>query len=600
MVSNDTISFYDDLLVSTKNQLKIYSKKIKINAWLRALSFIGGLVIAFVFFTNLTFFWGILSTVFFFSIFLIFVKFGAKLKQKYFYCTKKQEIIKNEQKALNQDYSAFDKGREFINPKHNFSFDLDIFGDNSVFEMLNRTYTDKGKKFFAEKLSDPFTDKKQIIKIQKAVAELKQDQAKNIEFRTKSAVFKQEKMKKEKFDLSFFKNSENKFNNKLWSFLLVFLPALVLLSLVFILSFDIYFGFWFIFVFPAWAVVFFNLKYINKIHNKTAKLSKILQKYSSLLLFLEENKYNSDYIIELKEKIKLSNKNASYLLKKISKFLNALDNRINVIFAAVADTFVLFDIQIVRRIEVWKEKYSQDIDNWFDAIAQFEFLISLANFSFNNPDYVFAEISDNFVFEAKNLGHPLIEHKKLVKNDFFIDDKTKTFIITGANMAGKSTFLRTIGVSFVLAQIGSVVCSEFLKLKPLKIMTNIRITDSLASDESYFYAELKRLKYIVECAQKNENSLIIIDEMLRGTNSADKHKGSKGILKKLTKYNVVTFLATHDIQLSNLKEYFPNKIGNYCFEAEINNDELFFDYKIRNGVSKNLNASYLMNKTGII
>lgn len=167
-------------------------------------------------------------------------------------------------------------------------------------------------------------------------------------------------------------------------------------------------------------------------------------------------------------------------------------------------------------------------------------------------------------------------------------------------MAGKSTFIRTIGVNYILAQIGSVVCAKEMIFKPQNIITSIRITDNLASDQSYFYAELKRLKSIVDRLEENTDFLIIIDEMLRGTNSIDKHKGSEGIIRKLSQKNVVSFLATHDVQLGVLEDEFPEKIKNYCFEAEIINDDLIFDYKLRSGTSKNLNASYLMKKMKII
>jgi DNA mismatch repair ATPase MutS len=235
------------------------------------------------------------------------------------------------------------------------------------------------------------------------------------------------------------------------------------------------------------------------------------------------------------------------------------------------------------------------------VVAEIECLNSFSTFRFNNPDYCFPSVSEgSLVIEAKQIAHPLIPEKERVPNDFAIGIKDRLQLITGSNMSGKTTFLRTIGVNLLLARCGAPVCAGYFCFSPMLILTSIRISDSLQEHTSYFMAELKRLKQIILSLQKDQTALVLVDEILRGTNSEDKTQGSRQFIRKLLQYHCVALFATHDLSLSVLENEYPGAVANYCFESIIKDNELDFDYTLQKGVAKNKNASFLMKKMEII
>ncbi len=609
-------TFYIEQKENAENKITELKKQLNLYAWCRGLWFVFSIFITYFTFTKSTKLTGLSVLV---VVFLILVFFIKKYSKKNNILKHYQRIVKIneiELQVLDYNFDNLYSGNEFVQTNHDFSYDLDLFGESSVFQMISRANTKIGKQKVAKYLSKPLQNAQKINAIQKAVAEI----SGKGEWRQKfSAYAMHANEEAEKSNYNMFASSnknkakstdfsklkslnklKNVFGNTFWNITLIALPvavvAVIVLAVMGIIpdSFILFISFFML------GVVGTKMKYINAVHNEVSKQAKIFARYSKLLEMIEKCDFESDLLCDMQQQLITKGKEASAILKEFAKLLNLLDGRLNILFAFLANATVLWDMQIVKRIEQWNKKYSTNFELWFDFIAEFEYLISLATFSFNNPSFVFPEISEKMAFDAKSLGHPMIPHKQRVTNDFAITDKTKTFIVTGANMAGKSTFLRTIGTNLILSQIGSVVCANQMKIKPMRILTSIRITDSLSSNESYFFAELKRLQYIVEIVEKGEEALVIIDEMLRGTNSHDKHAGSEGLLRKLTKLNVVSFLATHDVELGKLEQEFPNLLKNYCFEAEIKNDELFFDYRLRNGVSQNLNASFLMKKMKII
>jgi DNA mismatch repair ATPase MutS len=262
--------------------------------------------------------------------------------------------------------------------------------------------------------------------------------------------------------------------------------------------------------------------------------------------------------------------------------------------------FTFRDIRTSISIERWNRKYGADAEAWFDALARFDALSSLAGYAFNHPGYIYPALADSyFQMSGKALGHPLIRREVCVKNDITIGQYPCFLIITGANMAGKSTYLRTVGVNFLLAELGVPVCADELTVYPAKLFTSLRTSDSLAGNESYFFAELKRLKMIIDCLHRGEKLFIILDEILKGTNSIDKQKGSLALMRQLITHNTRGIIATHDLALGALEQEFPNRIKNYCFEADINGNNLTFSYRLRDGIAQNMNAFFLMKKMGI-
>jgi DNA mismatch repair ATPase MutS len=261
----------------------------------------------------------------------------------------------------------------------------------------------------------------------------------------------------------------------------------------------------------------------------------------------------------------------------------------------------MFNLHLLLKVEKWKKQNQENVLNWFEAIATFDAMSSLANFAYNNNQFIYPDlIFDNFGFIAENLGHPLIDAEQRVVNDIKINGWNQFAIITGANMSGKSTFLRTIGANYILAMAGAPVCASKLSFYPIQIHSSIRTSDSLVKHESYFYAELKRLKQIIDELESGKKKLILLDEILKGTNSKDKQAGSIALIEQLLHYKSVGLFATHDLMLGELASRFPGQVNNLCFEIQIENDKMVIDYKLHPGVCKNLNATYLMKNMGIL
>jgi DNA mismatch repair ATPase MutS len=311
--------------------------------------------------------------------------------------------------------------------------------------------------------------------------------------------------------------------------------------------------------------------------------------------------FKSDILQNIKKNVSGSGISAGVSVQKLGRLINSFDYRLNMIVSVILNGLLLWDFQCLNRLEKWKSEYKAYFMNWLEMLGQIDAYISLGNFAANNPEYVYPSISaDNNFFSSIELGHPLIDEQVRVCNHFDIRQKGTTIIITGANMSGKSTFLRTLAVNYILAMTGAPVCAKKFIFKPVKLFTSMRTEDSLSDNESYFYAELKRLKQLKLLVDNNEPLFFILDEILKGTNSADKSLGSKMFLTKLIEQGGTGVIATHDISLGELEKSFPEKITNKCFEIEIDNGKISFDYILRQGITGKMNAGLLMKQMGIV
>ena len=237
---------------------------------------------------------------------------------------------------------------------------------------------------------------------------------------------------------------------------------------------------------------------------------------------------------------------------------------------------------------------------WFDVLGELEALSSLSTLHFNHPDWCFPELKkEHFSISGTEVGHPLIHATKRINNPIAINQSGELMLITGSNMAGKSTYLRSIGINVVLTMMGSAACAKSFSLSPVQLITSMRIADNLEENTSTFYAELKKLKTVIEKVNNHEPIFILLDEILRGTNSLDRHTGSVALTKQLIKQNAAAIIATHDVELANIEKDYPANILNYHFDAQVNNDELYFDYSLKKGICQSINASILMKKMGI-
>jgi DNA mismatch repair ATPase MutS len=507
------------------------------------------------------------------------------------------KINYDELNALKGNYSVFEDGSEFDDPSHPYSIDLDIFGQGSLFQFLNRTSTKIGREKLASVVQKPSLQPEVIKANQQAIADLKDLTEWRQDFQAIGLVYEDKKSDKEKI-LNWVKLPPL-FGNFIFSALLIIIPLLTVVIII-LLSVGVIDAKLFIFylLLPLGISGSFAIK-VNRRHSHVSKTSEMLNKYAYLLKKIESLDEASVRLAELKQNLVKAGLSASRSLKALSSILTALDNRMNFVSWTLFNGLVLWDILQMRRLERWQKLHKDEIGKWFETIAEIDSLICFSNFHYNHPDSHFPEIliTENQII-AENLGHPLIIRDVRVANPLEIYHG-QFLIVTGANMAGKSTYLRTVGINLILGMCGAPVCATALKFKPVEIYTSIRTSDSLQKNESYFYSELKRLKAIIDELKTGKELFIILDEILKGTNSKDKHAGSEALLKQLIRYNASGIVATHDVALGILQEFFPDNILNRCFEVDIEGDRLSFDYKLKDGVSKNMNATLLMREMGI-
>ncbi len=590
---HNPLTFYKEEKNKFTGEVQKIKKQLTLNSGIRLFVFVVAILsVYFIFQKPFVLTLGVTLVVAVISFVFLIVK-HTNLQHKSDLLNAKIQINNIEINTLNRQYEDLDTGEEFKNPDHFYSNDIDLFGKGSFFQYINRTTTDDGKIALAKLLTSNGFFK--IDEKQKALKELSGKIKWRQNFSALSEVFTN------KINTNILLNWVLTYTSKLPSFLNFLsktfsITSLVLIGLVIMkmVSFSVLL-LWF---FVGLTITGIYFKPIQKLYTNAGNAKEIFKQYYVLLACIEEVSFSSILLQEKQEEITSENKKASIIFKEFSKILDAFDQRNNIFFAIFGNGLFLWDVQNGIKTENWIHKYNNTVEKWFKAVCFFDMQNSLANFVYNHPNYIFPELSEekNVVF-SESLGHPLLDPKKRVDNNFQILNE-EFFIVTGANMAGKSTFLRTVALSIVMGNCGLPVCASSFKYKPIKLITSMRTSDSLNDDESYFYSELKRLKFIVD-ATKTENYFIILDEILKGTNSKDKAIGSKKFVVKLNASKSTGIIATHDVSLCELSEEYKT-IQNHYFDAEIVDNELFFDYKMKNGVCKNMNASFLLQKMEII
>ena len=507
-------------------------------------------------------------------------------------------INQSELSTLDHDFTRLPGGQHLQPLVHPYAGDLDIFGRASLYQYCNRTVSEQGNRLFAGWLTEP-GPLPTILQKQEAAGEI----AAKPEWRQQLQSFGIA----EPVTLA----TEQKINNWLseknkfihvtaWKILRLLLPAISLTVLCFFIAGSIGTG-PFLSAFTLLLIIASGIsKLVLPAHIKLSKIAPELQTLSSSIAWIEQTRFSSPYLLQLKKIFDQPHSNASQQIKELSRILERLDYRLNFVVFIPLNTFLFWDLQQVFALEKWKENNRQVISDWYKGLAEMEAISSLGNLTFNHPDWTFPVFSnEEAVFESKELGHPLIPPAKRINNSFSTQGVNKINLVTGSNMAGKSTFLRSIGINIVLAMAGAPVCAGYLRLSPMKVMSSMRISDNLEESTSTFYAELKKLKEIIEAVNNNEKIFLLLDEILRGTNSADRHTGSTALIKQLIHKNAAGLLATHDLELAKMSEQYPGNIENYHFDVQVANDELYFDYKLKRGICSSMNASILMKKIGI-
>lgn len=341
------------------------------------------------------------------------------------------------------------------------------------------------------------------------------------------------------------------------------------------------------------------LRKINRQHVNISRKHDLIRQFGKLLFKIEHQEFKADLLNELKSNLTKDKLSSEKEIEKLSNLLRLFDNRLNMIAGLVLNALFMWDIQCLIRMEKWKNKNKDRFTSWLEVLEEYDALASLGNYGYNNPDYIYPEVSETVHhYQFTENAHPLIPLNERIANSIQILGNGQMTIITGSNMAGKSTFLRSLGVNLILAMSGAAVCAKEFVFYPVQLFSNMRVGDDLANRESTFYAELKRLKQIIEKAENTE-LFILLDEILKGTNSADKLTGSIALIRQLVDTKSVGVIATHDLALGELETEIPAKVRNFNFEVEIKNDEFYFDYKLKPGICKVLNATELMKKMGL-
>ncbi len=590
---------YTRLLEKYTGLFKLDNRAVQYLSLLRLLVFIGGIVLAVFMFriNNYAGFAALLVSVVLFGVLLKLFSLRSRQKD---YHSNLTSINRDELNSLDEDYSAFDEGHKYVDPSHSFSHDLDLFGKGSLYQALNRTCTERGADRLAAWLSNPFPLSSNLERRNEAVKELSE----NIEWRQRfSALAMMNKTSdNETRDFYDWMKEDSQFaGNKLLRVVLYALPLTAVLFLVLSITGTIHYSLCVICILLNLGLVFANLRRINRIHDRVSKKYNYLSVVSSLIQHIEDADFSASYLEELQSELGESRTTAVSKVKKLAGILHAFDSRLNMIMGFVLNGFLLWDYQCIVRIEKWKTDVAHLVPTWFGTIEIVDALSSLADYACNNPEYSYPEIfRDGKFLEAESMGHHLIKSDKRVCNDYALNAYGNINIITGANMAGKSTFLRTLAVNMIMAMCGAPVCAKKFRFTPVDLFTSMRTSDSLSEEESYFFAELKRLRMLIERIAKDKELFFILDEILKGTNSKDKSEGSMAFIEKVIGLGGTGMVATHDISLGELSREYPGKVTNSCFEIEIENGDVKFDYLLRDGITTKMNAALLMKQQGII
>lgn len=533
-------------------------------------------------------------------IFIYLVVRHERLKDSMKYTTLLRDINACSLKRLKGEWNTFtDDGGGFKDSSHSYTGDLDIFGKNSLFQWINTANTFIGRRKLSELFLGVLGNSDDIRERQEAVDELATMLSWRQRFLAEGMLAKG-KMQDPEDIINWAKESSEVFR-KAWVILIVRICPVVTILLAltgFVLHKIPYY-------LPVAALVlqFTLLSYKKKERYRVFSIAENyaddLKVYYKMMKLFEKYNFKSPHIKKIKGGIK--DKKGSEVFKQIdrlSSIIDSISNRRNLFYVFI-NILALWDFQNIIALERWKHKSGHVLKNWFDALGRIEALASLAVIRFENSDWIMPMICDGkeAVFEAKGIGHPLLTGKRTY-NDFAIDNKVKVLLITGSNMSGKSTLLRTAGINLVLAYAGAPVCARWFQASIMGINTCMRISDNLGENISSFYAELLRIKKIVTEAETGKRVFFLLDEIFKGTNSLDRHTGAKVLINKLSLTNSIGLVSTHDLELCELERE-NARIANYHFQEYYNDGKIYFDYELRPGPSTTRNALYLMQLAGI-
>jgi DNA mismatch repair ATPase MutS len=582
------------------NLIKKQEKVMSFISTIRFIIFFAGIILTSFLYMKKYNYLSVSAFLVFLVLFIFIVTLHRKIKKNRNYSIVLSEINNNCIKRFNGEWKKFvDQGEEFVDEDHNYSSDLDIFGKGSLFQWINTASTYLGRKKLKDNLSTCSKNIEEINKRQEAIEELSKKLKWRQRFEAEGKVIS-DKINNPEPLFKLAKDKKPFYTNIYLIFIFKMLPVFtIIMSILHLLtgrvsrSIPLSFIALQIFLLIPRAGERFNT--LGTVYGFKSSITV----YDKMIKLMEKEKFNSKYLKELKMNFINDNEiKASEQIKKLVKICESVSQRGNSMYIVINILFLL-DYQYMFALERWKEKYGGNLENWINTAAEFENLCSLSVINYDYPQWTIPEITkEELVFRAKIMGHPLLVGKG-VSNNLKIEKPSTIGLITGSNMSGKSTLLRTSGINLVLAYSGAKVCAESFCCSIMDIYTCMRVSDNLEKNISSFYAELLKIKNIVKASKDKKEIFFLLDEIFKGTNSLDRHIGAKVLINSLSKEKTLGLVSTHDLELGDLEEESGNKIKNYHFREYYKGDKIYFDYKLQKGISKTRNALYLMKMAGI-
>ncbi len=587
------LAFYQNIQLQLEQEIAKLDTIISRVSWIRLILFVTAIACWFILQT-------LVKTLVFSMLvigFALIIRYDNKCRNKRRVANTKIKICKAEQELNVSKNQLYYDGSSYSSSSHAYTSDLDVFGPYSIFHLVNRCFTPTGMDVLAGWLKSP-SSKNEIIERQQAVKELSQ----KFDFRMAlgvAGILNQEDGKI--IDSESWSGDEKSFQSikNTW----IIASILMLLNLGLAIA-----SFWLSDILALFTISIIGANFYiygsrwSKVKHRYQIISKteqILKLYKNLLKIIESEKLESSLNKELKNELQVDGHRALHVINKIEKIIQWIDLRLNPMYHIFINSLFFTDIWFLYRIEKWKIEHGQLLHKWKISIGNFEALISLSTLHFNNSDWCFPEINDAFSLAIESFTHPLISIEKRVSNSYKLNQPNHVDILTGSNMSGKSTFLRSIGVNIVLALAGAPVCAKSMSLYPIVLMTYMRMSDSLEDSTSAFYAEIKRMRQILEISHEQCNVFLLLDELLRGTNSMDGTKGSMAIIKKVISDDTSAIIATHDLSITKMKSDYPKNIDTFYFDIIVTDGRMVFDYKLKHGVCQSTNASLLLKEIGL-
>ena len=573
---------YKEKLETATQLYKQYHQQYNAIAFARLIDLLFAIVVGYKAINESSWLWGFLAAVMIVLFFLLIGK-HKQIAVKRRIAKTKIAINEREIAFIEQGIYPADNGKDFEPAQHPYAYDLDVLGEKSLYHYLNRTHTYLGRKRLAHRLLYP--DTTTILAHQEAIKALTPQLAWRQTFMAHAEQIDDSPSFYDR--LQQWAVTPTPPMGKFMRVFTVISPIVFTLSAIlgYIYDYEVLKSIAKLLLTINLSVFFFYISKINK-----EKLG-FEHTYAMLYAFKE-------CIAQVEDHFPEKNERASAHIAQLSRLLDDLDNVSNILVSIPLNIFSFYHLHRYRALLQWKQTYGTHIAQWLETVASTEVLCSFANFAYNNPHFVYPTFNNQYRISFEDVGHPLIAENERITNNITLDE-AHFIILTGSNMSGKSTFLRTLGVNMLLAQVGLPVCAREAAIHPLPLLVSMRLSDSLSDGKSYFFAEINRIEQIMT-ALKRERCMVLLDEILRGTNSEDKQYGTIKIIERLLSLKAIGIVATHDIEVCKTADRYPQQLQNKCFESYIHEGELSFDYKLREGICQNKNATFLMEKLGII